>query len=149
MRQLQNMATGVKVDKSFVPCEACVKGKQARVPFKKSGIKRSQSILGLVHSNVCGPVNVPSVGGTCYFLTFTDDYTRHTAVYFLRSKSEVPDKFAEYKALVENQTNQRIKVLRSDNGTEYVNDCLSSIVVELSTRQLCPIHHSKMASQNV
>ena len=35
MKQLQNMATGVKMDKLFVPCEACVKGKQARVPIKK------------------------------------------------------------------------------------------------------------------
>ena len=130
MQQLRYMATGVNnMDKSVVvPCEACVKDKQARVPFKKSGIKRSQCVLGLVHSDVCGPMNVPSVGGARYFLTFTDDYTRHSSVYFLRSKSEVPEKFAEYKALVENQTGHRIKVLRSDNGTEYVNERLSSML---------------------
>jgi len=72
-------------------------------------------------------MNVPSVGGARYFFTFTDDCTRHTAVYFLRSKSEVPDKFVEYKALVENQTNRKIKALRSDNGSEYVNERLNGI----------------------
>ena len=143
MKQLQNMATGVKRDKSFVPCEACVKGKQARVPFKKSGIKRSRCVLGLIHSDVCGPMNVPSVGGARYFLTFTDDCTRHSAVYFLRSKSEVPEKFAEYKALVENQTSQKIKVLSSDNGTEYVNEHLSSMLHRYGIKHETTVPYSK------
>ena len=49
-------------------------------------------------------------------------------MYFLRSKSEVSEKFVEYKALVENQTGHKIKVFRSDNGTEYVNERLSSLL---------------------
>jgi len=130
MQQLRNMVTGVNnMDRSVVgPCEACVKGKQVRVPFKKSSNKRSQCVLGLVHSDVCGPMSTPSVGGARYFLAFTDDYTRHSSVDFLRSKTEVPEKFAEYKALVENQTGHKIKALRSDNGTEYVNERLSSML---------------------
>ena len=36
-----------------------------------------------------------------------------------RNKSEVFDRFKEFKALVENQTDKRIKVLRTDNGGEF------------------------------
>ena len=54
-----------------------------------------------------------------YFTTFIDDYSRKTWIYFLKKKDEVFSKFKEFKALVENSTNRKIKVLRSDNGGEY------------------------------
>jgi hypothetical protein len=53
-----------------------------------------------------------------YYLSFIDDFSRNTWIYFLRKKSEVFDRFIEFKALVENQTKKRIKVLRTDNGRE-------------------------------
>src|SRR5215469_9456007 len=62
-----------------------------------------------------------SLGGAKYFLTFIDDKTRNTFVYFLKSKDEVLKYFQEFKALAENQTGKRIKILRSDNGGEYVS----------------------------
>jgi hypothetical protein len=54
-----------------------------------------------------------------YYLTFIDDYSRKTWIYFLKTKSEVFKRFQEFRALVENQSGKRIKVLRSDNGGEY------------------------------
>ena len=56
-----------------------------------------------------------------YYVIFIDDYSRKTWIYFLRSKKseEVLKRFQEFKALVENQTGRRIRVLRSDNGGEY------------------------------
>ena len=54
-----------------------------------------------------------------YYVSFIDDFSRKTWIYFLRKKSEVVDKFKEFKALVENQTEKRIKVLRTDNGGEF------------------------------
>ena len=50
-----------------------------------------------------------SVGGAKYFVTFTDDCTRYTSTYLLKSKDEVSDKFIEYKELVEKQTSRQIK----------------------------------------
>ena len=54
-------------------------------------------------------------------MTFIDDYSRKTWIYFLKSKEadEVLDKFREFRAWVENQSGKKIKVLRSDNGGEY------------------------------
>jgi transposase InsO family protein len=76
----------------------------------------------LVHSDICGPMSVESISGSSYFVTFIDDYSRRTWIYFLKTKDEVFDQFQEFKALVENQTGKKIKVLRSDNGGEYTSN---------------------------
>jgi transposase InsO family protein len=99
-------------------CEHCIYGKQSRVRFP-SGATRENGILELVHSDVFGPVTVPSLGGSLYYVSFIDDFSRKTWIYFLRKKSEVFERFKEFKALVENQTEKRIKVLRTDNGGEF------------------------------
>jgi hypothetical protein len=54
-----------------------------------------------------------------YYVSFIDEFSRKTWIYFLRKKSEVFDRFKEFKALVENQTEKQIKVLRTDNGREF------------------------------
>jgi hypothetical protein len=72
-----------------------------------------------VHSDVFGPVSVPSLGGTLYYVSFINDFSRKTWIYFLRKKSKVFEKFKEFKDLVENQINNKIKVLRIDNGGEF------------------------------
>ena len=66
-------------------CEACALGKMRRVPFQKGSSNRATRPLELVHSDVCGPMNVPSIGGSKYMLTFTDDF-RYITVYFITSK---------------------------------------------------------------
>jgi hypothetical protein len=60
-----------------------------------------------------------SLSGCEYYLTFIDDHSRKTWIYFLKAKSDVFARFQEFRALVENQTGKKIKVLRSDNGGEY------------------------------
>jgi len=99
-------------------CENCVYGKQNRVSFP-SGSKRAKQILELVHSDVFGPVKVPSLGKCVYYVSFIDDFSRNTWIYFLKKKSEASDRFKEFKALVENQTEKKIKVLRIDIGGEF------------------------------
>ena len=59
------------------------------------------------------------IGGSCYFLTFIDDYSRNTWVYLFKEKSENFVKCKEFKALAENQSDQHIKVMRLDHGGEY------------------------------
>ena len=71
-----------------------------------------------MHTDVLGPVSVPSLGKYVYCVSFIDDFLRNTWIYFLRKKYKVFDKFKEFKALVENQTEKRIKVLRTINGGE-------------------------------
>ncbi|GJS64543.1 retrovirus-related pol polyprotein from transposon TNT 1-94 [Tanacetum coccineum] len=100
-------------------CEPCVLGKQKKVSFVKSGNTRKLQRLELVHTDVYGPTSVASIGGSRYYVTFIDDSSRKVWVYFLKNKSEVFNTFKKWKAAVENETNLRVKCLKSDNGGEY------------------------------
>jgi GAG-pre-integrase domain len=77
-------------------CEPCTKGKHHRAPFPVGG-KRADEPLGIVHSDVCGEPNKPSLSEAEYFLTFIDDKTRYVWVYFLKSKDEVFKRFIEWE----------------------------------------------------
>ena len=67
-----------------------------------SGGKRLKHILELVHSDMFGPMKVPSLGKCVYHVSFIDDFSRNTQIYFLKKKFDVFDMFKEFKALVEN-----------------------------------------------
>ena len=88
--------------------------------FSSKG-NRAKEVLELVHSDVCGPINVQARGGFEYFVTFTDDYSRYGYVYLMTRKSEAFDKFKEFKAEVEKQLGKNIKTLLSDRGGEYLS----------------------------
>ncbi|KAK4385686.1 Retrovirus-related Pol polyprotein from transposon TNT 1-94 [Sesamum angolense] len=65
---------------------------------------KTEGILDYVHSDVWGPTREQSLGGSLYYVTFTDDFSRKVWVYFLKHKSEDFAKFKLSKAEVENQT---------------------------------------------
>ena len=67
-------------------------------------------------------MSVHSFSGYSYCVTFIDDYSRKTWIYFLKAKSEAFERFREFKTLVENQTRKKIQVLRTDNGGEYTSN---------------------------
>ena len=51
-------------------------------------VERASKLLGLIHTNVCGPMNISSRGGYYYFIIFTDDLFKYEYVYLMRHKSE-------------------------------------------------------------
>jgi hypothetical protein len=71
---------------------------------------------------VCGPFEENAIGGYRYYVTFIDDKSRYTFVYLIRTKSEVFEKFKTFEALVRNKYQKTIKILRSDNGGEYLSN---------------------------
>lgn len=124
MNKMQDAVEGVifteKANIVKSNCIVCCEGKQSRLPFAHEG-NRSTKLLEVVHSDICGPMENISLGGSRYFLIFVDDHSRMTYVYFLKNKTEALKYFQEYKARVENSTSNKIKILRSDNGREFCN----------------------------
>lgn len=123
LNKLKNgMASGLNFPNADTngKCEICVMGKCQRLPFKDSETCTTE-VLQLVHSDLCGPIEVKSIAGSRYMLTFLDDYTHKVFVYFLKAKDEVFSCFKTFKNLVENQTGKTIKTLRTDNGGEYLS----------------------------
>ncbi len=72
-------------EKDAGSCEGCAQGKQRRDSFLKKSQQKSE-LLEVIHSDVCGPMHVYSVGGSRYYVTFIDDYSRYTSVYFIKIK---------------------------------------------------------------
>ncbi|KAG5524057.1 hypothetical protein RHGRI_030902 [Rhododendron griersonianum] len=101
-------------------CESCMAGKAIRKPFGKA--VRAISPLDLVHSDICGPMNVRARHGGTYFITFIDDYSRYGYVYLISHKSEALDCFIRFVKEVENQKERTLKVLRTDCGREYLSE---------------------------
>ncbi|RDX84970.1 hypothetical protein CR513_33901, partial [Mucuna pruriens] len=107
-------------DSTSEPCDHCVYGKQHRVAFKGSS-SRMSGVLERVRTYVCGPMEVESIGGAKFFVTFIDDASRRVWVYLLKSKDEVFKYFKHFHVMVERETGKKLKCLRSDNGGEYTS----------------------------
>lgn len=119
-----NLARGIDFSNGdLTPCPPCIEGKQKSKSFPRGQAHRSVTKLDLIHTDLCGPMSVNSWGGCRYFITFTDDFTRKSFIYFLDRKDQttVLNTFIDFKNLVENQTGLKIKSVRSDNGKEYCN----------------------------
>jgi len=106
---------------SYETCESCLKGKMTKSPFIGSG-ERASELLGLIHTDVCGPMKIQSKGGYSYFITFTDDMSRFGFLYLMKHKSESFEMFKRFRSEVEKQTGKSIKMLRSDRGGEYLSN---------------------------
>ncbi|KAE8684184.1 Flotillin-like protein 1 [Hibiscus syriacus] len=102
-------------------CEHCIKGKKTRVKFG-TAIHDTKGIFDYIHSDVWGPSKTTSLGGTHYYVTFVDDFSRRVWVYPMKTKDEVLGFFLKWKKMMETQTGRKIKHLRTDNGREYKND---------------------------
>ena len=131
-------------------CHGCVLGKGHRDSFPKHSMSRTNRVLEIVHSDVVGPLEIPSIGGSRYFITFIDDYSKWTVVYMMRKKSDALGCFIKYHRHAEKHVGEKIKsfnihtyetndslsidhrdvfklkTLRSDNGGEYLSRAFSN-----------------------
>ncbi|GJS63366.1 retrotransposon protein, putative, ty1-copia subclass [Tanacetum coccineum] len=106
--------------KSLGKCVSCLSDKMARKPYSHQ-VERAKDLLGLIHTDVCGPFRIVSRQGASYFVTFTDDFSRYGYVYLLKHKHKVFETFKVFQKEVENQLGKTIKSLRSDRGCEYMS----------------------------
>ena len=105
-------------------------------PFHSKG-NRANDKQELIHSDLCGRMNIQAKCGYEYFMTFIDDYSKYGYIYLLRRKSECFDKFKEFKAEIEKRHGIYIKSLRSDRGGEYLsNDFISYLSEQGITSQM-------------
>jgi transposase InsO family protein len=102
-------------------CEGCVLIKHPQEKFHKGKSQRASAPLDLIHNDLMGPFPHPSIKKVSFVLIFVDDFSHFTIIYFLKKNSEVFQNLKYFKALVETQSEKNIKVLRTDNGGEYVN----------------------------
>jgi transposase InsO family protein len=136
------MSYGMKLsNEKLEKCTTCIKGKQTSKAFSKVKGTRARDILGIVHTDICGPMSVPSWSGSRYFMTLIYK-TRKTFVYFLKHKSEVDNILKEFKAVAEKQSDKRIKIIRSDNAKEYVNNHVNNCLKRNGIRHQLSVEYT-------
>ncbi|KAH9688421.1 hypothetical protein KPL70_015118 [Citrus sinensis] len=105
-----------------------------------AGEKSLQTLMR--HGLLKGPTKTASIGGSHYFVTFVDDFSRRVWVYTMRAKDEVLEIFVKWKKLVETQTGRKIKVLRSDNGGEYTSDLFLQVCQNEGIKRHFKVRHT-------
>ncbi|GJW42015.1 putative ribonuclease H-like domain-containing protein [Tanacetum coccineum] len=118
-----NLVRGLpsKVFKNDHTCVACHKGKQHRASCKAKLERLITEPLHTLHMDLFGPTSVKSINHASYCLVITDDCTRFSWVFFLASKDETSGILQTFIRQIENQLSHRVKIIRSDNGTEFKN----------------------------
>ena len=132
------LATGLNLKtEELFQCTGCFQGKGHRDPIPKKSHTRATKLLELIHSDISGPFQIPSLGGSLYFITFIDDFSRWTVVYTMKRKSESLHYFQKFHRFAENHTGcklsemqisiknnispEKVKTIRTDNGGEYTS----------------------------
>lgn len=130
-KMVEDMNLILQINPTSELCEACIKGKQARLPFSKSKDKSHvKRPLYIVHTDVCGPITPPTINNKNYFVTFIDDFTHYTVTYLLTFKSDVINAFKDFVAKSEAHFNLKIEYLYSDNGGEYLSNEFKEFCIE-------------------
>ncbi|GKB93556.1 ribonuclease H-like domain-containing protein [Tanacetum coccineum] len=118
-----NLVRGLpsKVFKNDHTCVACHKGKQHRASCKPKLERLITVPLHTLHMDLFSPTSMKSINHASYCLVITDDCTRFSWVFFLASKDETSGILQTFIRQIENQLSHRVKIIRSDNGTEFKN----------------------------
>ncbi|GKB14161.1 putative ribonuclease H-like domain-containing protein [Tanacetum coccineum] len=118
-----NLVRGLpsKLFEIYQTCVSCQKGKQHRASCKSKTVSLISKPLHMLHIDLFGPTFVKSFMKKMYCLVVTDDYSRFSWVFFLAAKDETSGILKSFITRVENLIDQRVKVIRCDNGTEFKN----------------------------
>ncbi|GKA95404.1 retrovirus-related pol polyprotein from transposon TNT 1-94 [Tanacetum coccineum] len=102
----------------------------------------NQEKLYLLHMDLCGPMRVASINGKRYILVIVDDYSRFTWVRFLRTKDEAPEAIIKCIKNIQVRLNATVCNVRTDNGTEFVNQTLCEFYKNVGISHQTSVAHT-------
>ena len=117
-------------------CAGCQFGKHHRASFPVNPIRtRFPNPGDLIHADICGPMSVPSYGGSTYFALFKDDATHYRFVFCIRRKSEALGCFQKVCNQIKKDTGCSVQSIRSDRGGEFANKASDQYLAAHSIRR--------------
>nr|GEU80552.1 hypothetical protein [Tanacetum cinerariifolium] len=123
-------------------CLACAMGKSKKKSHKPKSEDTNQEKLYLLHMDLYGPMCVESVNEKKYILVIINDYSRLTWVKFLRSKYETLDFIIKFLKMIQVRLKVPVHRIRTDNGTEFVNQTLRAYYEEVGISHETSVAHS-------
>nr|GEU85621.1 retrovirus-related Pol polyprotein from transposon TNT 1-94 [Tanacetum cinerariifolium] len=122
----------LKFEKDHI-CSACQLGKTQKYSHKPKAKNTNLEVLNTLHMDLCGPIRVKTINGKKYILVIIDDYSRSTWVKFLRSKDETLKFVIKFLKQIQVDLNKTVSYIRTDNGTEFVNQVLTEYYESVRT----------------
>ena len=117
---MQSLGLINNIDYSYLSkCQICATSKLTKKTCES--VSRETKLLEPIHYDLGDIKQTMTKGGKKFYVTFIDDYSRFTRVYFLRNKDEAFYMFLSYKVEVENQLDRKIKRIRYDREGEYIS----------------------------
>jgi len=86
---------------------------------KKVPQERAKEIADLVHVDILGPLT-PSIGGSKYFIAFTDDKSRFHWGSVIKKKSDAVNVLQAVFARIKTETGKKIKEINCDQAAEFI-----------------------------
>ncbi len=123
------------------PCSGCAFGKHKRAPFP-TGRTRGTYTGELIHSDLCGPMEVATPNGSLYFALFIDDFSGWRFISFLKAKSEAADRFKELIHTVRGETGNLVRIFRTDNGGEWTSNEFATWLAHKGIRHETSVPHT-------
>ncbi|GJU29873.1 putative ribonuclease H-like domain-containing protein [Tanacetum coccineum] len=122
-----NLVKGLpsKIFENDHSCVVYQKGKQHKASYKAKLVNSISKPLHMLHMDLFGPTNVKSLIKKSYCLVVTDDFSRFSWVFFLATKDETSGILKTFITEIENQLDNKVKVIRSDNRTEFKNSIMN------------------------
>ncbi|GJW30498.1 putative ribonuclease H-like domain-containing protein, partial [Tanacetum coccineum] len=133
----ENLVRGLPLKrfKNDQTCVACLKGKQHKASCKSKLINPITKPLFMLHMDLFGHTFVSSLMHKKYCLVITDDFSRFTWIFFLATKDETSEILKNFIKEIENLVDKKVKIIRSDNGTEFKNKVMDDFCSEKGIRR--------------
>lgn len=107
--------------RAMINCISCALGKQHHKAYRLSTRRRAEEVGQRIHVDICGTVGVETISGSKYFVLFKDEFSNYRHIYFIKTKDQAYDSLKKCVATIEADTNQKVKRLVSDRGSELTS----------------------------
>lgn len=117
------IVTGMNIEGAYAktPCHDCALFKAAKRSFPKVRAEQAHDVFEVFHSDLCGPLPVPSLQGARHFVTYVDSKSKYRVTKLLLQKNHQEEIFKQLQAWSERQVGRKLKMLRADNGGEFLS----------------------------
>jgi len=119
--------------KGIFDCNACSKAKYTRT-VPKARTTKTSTPYHTIHSDICGPFSVPTPGGSRYFISAIDEYSRRAEIRFLKTRDQAPKALLDMMTLAERQYDTRTKVIQTDNAGELTSHWFEDGLAKLGVK---------------
>lgn len=138
IKEMEKFGMKIKKCDCCDDCEPCLIGKMAKMKFPKQATE-TEGIMDVMVSDLCGPMQVESLNGKRYFVTYIDVHSKYCDVKFLRNKSDVANETINQIEEMKTQQGKKPKVFRSDRGGEYLNEKLQTYLKKEGIKFQCTV----------